>query len=98
MKGLTVVTAWPYSSAEVRMGLHAKITADQFPKQGMVLNAKTSVCFHHDTSRTTQGTIVRDDIEEPWLTIIRLDDGRHVLGTECQYSPQVPTEPAASDS
>jgi hypothetical protein len=43
------------------------------------------VCFQYDTSRTCNGTIVRDDLEDPWQMIIRLDDGRHVLATECQY-------------
>ncbi len=32
------------------------------------------------------GVIVRDDKEEPGEKIIKLDDGRYVLATECQYS------------
>ena len=32
-----------------------------------------------------QGEIVRDDIEKPYCTIIKLPNGKYVLGTECQY-------------
>jgi hypothetical protein len=33
--------------------------------------------------------VVRDDVDgAALLTIIRLDDGRHVLSTECQYQPE----------
>jgi hypothetical protein len=31
---------------------------------------------------------VRDDISKPFVGIIRLDDGRHVLMTECQFQEQ----------
>jgi hypothetical protein len=41
------------------------------------------------------GTIVRDDNEPPWRTIIRLDDGRVVLASECQYSPFPPLDAGA---
>ena len=64
------------------------IKIDSFPKQGEFLNKKTDICFHYDTSKTLGGQIVRNDIEEPFVTIIRLDDGRHILDTECQYSPK----------
>lgn len=40
----------------------------------------------YDTSRYIGGTIIRDDREEPFETLIRLDDGRVIRGTECQYS------------
>ncbi|WP_260973634.1 hypothetical protein [Mycolicibacterium llatzerense] len=43
------------------------------------------MCFDLDTEATFGGEIVRDDAEPPGVTIIRLDDGRHVLSTECQY-------------
>jgi hypothetical protein len=32
------------------------------------------------------GTIVRDDIEAPYETIIKLDNGRYLRGVECQFS------------
>ena len=64
------------------------ISFDKFPKQGGHVGREAKVCFHYDTSKTLKGVIVRNDREEPFLTIIKLEDGRHVLATECQYSPQ----------
>jgi hypothetical protein len=69
------------------MGCIAEVGRTSFPKQGNFLGKRTEVCFHFDTSDTVYGTIVRDDHENPWVTIIRLDDGRFVLATECQYAP-----------
>ena len=68
------------------MGCHTDINFDTFPKQGNHLGKKVKVCFHFDTSRLISGEIVRNDTSDPYLTIIKLEDGRHVLGTECQYS------------
>jgi hypothetical protein len=70
------------------MGVHENInlTAGRFPRQGSHHLARVEVCFHYDTSRTFPGQIVRDDAEEPWRTIIALDDGPVLLATECQYS------------
>lgn len=69
------------------MGVVANIGYSEFPKQGPWLGQRTRVCFRYDTTKTIMGTIVRDDREEPGRTIIRLDDGRYVDGTECQHSP-----------
>ncbi|MDB5244549.1 MAG: hypothetical protein JWN18_419 [Parcubacteria group bacterium] len=63
------------------------IAFDAFPEQGIYLGKKVRVCFSYDKSRTIDGTVVRDDIEDPGHTIIKLEDGRHVLATECQYQP-----------
>lgn len=68
------------------MGVHRNMDYDKFPKQGDFLNKRCRVCFNYNTSKIVKGIIVRDDIEEPLITIIRLDDGRYVLATECQYS------------
>lgn len=70
------------------MGVVANVGYKRMPKQGTWLGKRTKVCFNYDTSRTVMGTIVRDDDEEPRLTIITLDDGRVVLSTECQHSPE----------
>ncbi len=61
----------------------------QLPKQGRYVGYRTKVCFNYDTSRTLRGTILRDDVTEPGHTVILLDDGRVVMGTECQYSPLI---------
>lgn len=74
------------------MGVHNNITADTFPKQGWLKGRRCEVCFHYDTSKIVLGTIVRDDAEEPGETIIQLDDGRFVRGTECHYSPKTERE------
>lgn len=68
------------------MGAQSNIDVTVFPRQGPHINKHVDVCFHYDTSRQLTGVIVRDDYEEPFLTIIRLDDGRTILATECQYS------------
>lgn len=68
------------------MGVVSNISATSWPKQGGHLGKRVRVCFHFDTSHTFPGTIVRDDAEEPWVTIISLDIGRVVLATECQYA------------
>jgi hypothetical protein len=68
------------------MGCVKNITPDHFPKQGKFLGKRTKVCFNYDTSCELNGTIVRDDAEEPGRLIIQLDNGWFVLSTECQYS------------
>jgi hypothetical protein len=69
------------------MGCCDTITTDKFPKQGKYLNEIVKVCFHYDTQNLIKGIVVRDDVEEPWRIIIKLNDGRYVLGDECQWSP-----------
>lgn len=67
------------------MGCVKNIGFNEFPKQGQWINRRVTVCFHYDSSKEIGGVIVRDDMEEPYRGIIRLDDGRYVLMTECQY-------------
>lgn len=69
------------------MGIVKNVGFDKWPKQGQYLGKRARVCFRRDTSREVMGTIIRDDMEEPWLTVLKLDDQRVVLGTECMYSP-----------
>ncbi len=68
------------------MGVENNISASTFPRQGAFLHRAVEVCFNYDASQLIGGIIVRDDAEEPGRCIIRLDDGRYVLATECQYS------------
>ena len=49
------------------MGVRSNIDIDNFPKQRSFLNTRVKVCFNYDTNRTVEGTIVRDDAEEPHL-------------------------------
>lgn len=68
------------------MGIVKNVSYNEFPKQGKQLHKRTSVCFNYDTSNQIGGTIIRDDREEPFITLIRLDDGRYVSSSECQYT------------
>lgn len=67
------------------MGCVKGIDATNFPKQGNHAGKRVKVCFHFNSEVTIEGEIVRDDMEEPHRGIIKLDDGRYVLMTECQY-------------
>ena len=71
------------------VGVEVNITAEKFPKQGSFHRCRVKVCFNYDTSKIVTGTIVRDDMEAPFVMIISLDDGRYVLSTECQYQPEL---------
>ena len=70
------------------MGCVKNVSMDAWPEQGDFAGRRTEVCFHRNTERTIMGRIVRNDVEEPFLTIIRLDDGRFILGSKCQHAPQ----------
>ena len=68
------------------MGVEVKVGFDHFPKQGFMMGKEVMVCFNYDTGKTIKGRIVRDDCEDPYLTIISLEDKRYILSTECQFS------------
>ena len=68
------------------MGCVSTITATRFPEQTHHVNQRCKVCFHYDTSVWIMGTVIRDDHEEPYETLIQLDDGRVMRAVECQYS------------
>ena len=76
------------------MGCIDTITYDKFPKQKdenykypeFKVGSRVEVCYHFDTSKYHYGTIVRDDLEEPFETIIKLDNGRYLRAVECQFS------------
>jgi hypothetical protein len=67
------------------MGVHKNITATTFPKQGKWVGKRVRVQFHYGPDELI-GKFIRVDMESPYATIIQLDDGRVVLGEECQYS------------
>lgn len=67
--------------------------SEQFPVQGSYLEKRVQVRFGR-AAPDFPGKIVRDDSQEPYLTIIALDDGRCVLASECQY--QLDDTPAVS--
>lgn len=68
------------------MGCIDTIDWYKFPAQSGMVNRRVKVCFHYDTSHFVNGTLIRDDREEPFETLIKLDDGRVIRGVECQFS------------
>lgn len=68
------------------MGVHENVGIDRFPKQGAGVGKRVLVGFNYDTSKWVEGTIVRDDVEAPFETIILLGDGRLVRACECQHT------------
>lgn len=68
------------------MGSHKNIDADKFPEQDCYLGVQVRVCFNY-VGRIFLGIVVRNDKESPGITIIKLEDGRHVLSTECEWRP-----------
>lgn len=68
------------------MGMVKGIDFESFPKQSGWLGKSVKVCYSYDTSKQTKGMIIRDDHEEPYMTIFQLENGRVVLATECMYS------------
>lgn len=69
------------------MGSKPNVSHDKYPKQGKYLGVRVDVTFNYEFDKPIQGIMVRDDREEPWETIIKLDDGRYIRGVECQYNP-----------
>ena len=74
------------------MGTISNVSYDKYPLQGDLIGKRVFICFDYDTEKSLPGTVIRDDAEEPHKTIIRLDDGRIILSTECQYRLMVVKE------
>lgn len=68
------------------MGAIDSIGAEKFPVQSEEVGQRVDVMFHY-RSPMFVGTVVRQDKEYPYRTVISLDDGRYALGDECQYRP-----------
>lgn len=82
------------------MGVVDGIGHDEWPRQGTHLGMRVEVMFNYRLPKLG-GVVVRDDRDPPHIGLIRLDDGRHVLMTECQYTPEggfaAPSGRAGSD-
>lgn len=62
------------------------------PVQGTFKDKRVIVVFYRESTKQDTrypGQIVRDDMEDPYLTIIKLDNGRYVMGHECIYTVMV---------
>ena len=64
----------------------AEITYDLFPEQSNLVGKRVEVCYHYGRL-VSIGTCIRDDKTEPYRTIFKLDNGRVLLASECQYAP-----------
>ena len=67
------------------MGCIDTIRWNSFPAQSDRVGDEVVVCFHYDLENEVHGQVIRDDREPPMETLIMLDDGRVVRGSECQY-------------
>ena len=67
------------------MGVVDTIGYDKFPRQGSSLGRAVKVYFNYRSSKSIEGVCVRGDIEKPFETIFKLNDGRFIRDTECQY-------------
>lgn len=67
------------------MGCVKNIYKDHFPAQGSNLRKIVKVIYHYNTKESDYGIIVRDDIEMPFETLIQLENGNIIRGTECQW-------------
>lgn len=61
------------------MGVHANITATDFPRQSDQVGKRVLLTFQDDLDAAVEATLVRDDEESPNRTIVQMDDGRCVL-------------------
>lgn len=59
------------------------VAHDRWPAQSADLFTRVRVAFKSDPSQEFDGRVIRDDMEPPYRTIIQLDDGRVLLGSEC---------------
>lgn len=75
------------------MGVVNGISANEYPRQGTHGGKRARVLFNYGTGGEFPGTIVRDDMTAPFVGIIKLDDGRYILTTECQYAPMDESDP-----
>ena len=71
------------------MGVVRSIKHNTFPKQSNRIGKRAKIWFHYDTENWILGTIIRDDSENPNLTIFKLDNGKYALATECQYGMKI---------
>jgi len=67
------------------MGNIRSISHDKFPEQGKLLNKNVNVIFHYDSRHIVKGKVIRDDIEYPFVTIIKIGNDKYILTSECQY-------------
>lgn len=58
----------------------------QYPEQTKNVGRKVNVIFNYDINNSLIGTVIRDDAEDSYTTLFKLEDGRIINALECQYS------------
>lgn len=66
------------------MGCVSTIDINNFPKQSDKIGSFVKVVYNYNTNKCEIGKIVRDDMENPFVMIIKIDE-RFILSSECQY-------------
>lgn len=54
------------------------------PKQSAYLGRSATLALHRDHENRT-ATLIRDDLEHPFLALFQLEDGFIVTSEECEY-------------
>lgn len=70
------------------MSVGTEIDYNTYPKQSGYVGRTVDIIFNYDRSKMIEGVFVREDIGKPYTMIIKLNDGRYVLSSECQYRIQ----------
>ncbi len=78
------------------MGCEENISFDNFPKQSEHVGQQTTVAFK-GTTKLLRAEIVRDDMESPFRTILKLKNGNFILASELWNSFNSPTEPETNE-
>jgi len=82
----------PFTSLE-QVCIRSPIDLNKFPKQGRLTGERVYAHFHGIGNDEMPGTLVRDDMEKPFESIIKLDDGRFVRGGwECTFRILIPAK------
>lgn len=68
------------------MGEYKYLGVEKYPKQDpLLIDKKVVVMLAFDSKRPLRGRVLRADAELPREVVIKLDDDRIVLGSECSY-------------
>lgn len=70
------------------MGSSPHLDAEKYPVQNYTVGRRVTVFFGEDLLKAVPfpGTVLRDDKVEPHQVVLRLDDGRIILGSEANFS------------
>ncbi|MHA7878805.1 MAG: hypothetical protein ACX931_03370 [Saccharospirillum sp.] len=68
------------------MSRYKYVGKERYPKQDTELRGHSVVVMlEYDSRKPQRGEVLRADAEPPHEVVIRLEDGRIVLGSECTF-------------